>query len=223
MPNFPYTKIPLDTFNNMGLNAGIMTTSFDPANPPSEDELMKTLIGATTGGIEVDITPDYTDLGEDIDNCPKNTLELKQLNGWTIIVSTTFVTMSKDSTVLQLGPASVVDEATGQIKLRNYVQDSDFKDVWWIGDYNQGNGFIAICIKNALSTGGMKLKSTDQGKLTNDCELTAHYSIKDQDTVPVDIYILGESGSTDTATASVKPTGDNTDSTTNGTEVETEG
>ena len=70
----------------------------------------------------------------------------------------------------------------------------DFKDIWWIGDYSDENsgdsaGFIAIKIMNALSTGGFKIKSDDKSKGNFDFEYTGHYSIKNAETVPYEVYI----------------------------------
>nr|DAW02705.1 MAG TPA: major tail protein [Caudoviricetes sp.] len=64
-----FTKIPSDTFQKLQLNAGILATEFTPATgevgPDSQ-------IGATTGGINFTAAPTYSDMGENIDNCPKN-------------------------------------------------------------------------------------------------------------------------------------------------------
>lgn len=182
-----YTKIPLDTFQNMELNAGILLYDFDPENPPSDEELYKNLIGATSGGISVSAVPSFSDLGEDIDNCPKNTKELKKLESWETTMSGTFVTMSKDSTKFQLAAADIDGD---KIILRNDLDnDSDFRSIWWVGDYNQGKGFVACHMLNALSTGGLSIGTNDQGKATADFEITGHYSIDAQDTVPLECYI----------------------------------
>ena len=49
--------------------------------------------------------------------------------------------------------------------------------------------FIAIKIMNALSTGGFKIKSDDKSKGNFDFEYTGHYSIKNAETVPYEVYI----------------------------------
>ena len=43
------------------------------------------------------------------------------------------------------------------------LAQSDFSDLWWVGDRADG-GMVAVQIKNALSTGGFSLKTTDNGK-----------------------------------------------------------
>lgn len=64
-----FTKIPPDTFQKLQINAGILTTDFNPATGTIGEAGQ---IGATTGGISYIATPTYKDYGEDIDNCPKN-------------------------------------------------------------------------------------------------------------------------------------------------------
>jgi hypothetical protein len=68
---FKYTKIPTDTFQKLVINAGIICKNFDPATGEASNQ-----IGATTGGLSIAVVPEYSDFGEDIDNCPKNMMEL---------------------------------------------------------------------------------------------------------------------------------------------------
>jgi hypothetical protein len=49
-----------------------------------------------------------------------------------------------------------------------------------------------VQLKNALSTGGLSIKSTDKGKGQLSVTLTGHYSITAQDEVPMAFYV-GES------------------------------
>ena len=84
-----YTQIPTTAFEDIQLNAGILVDSF----VPSTGTIGK-LLGATTGGVNFTDTPEFSDFGEDIDNCPKNTLELKKLVSHEVKMSGTFVTMS---------------------------------------------------------------------------------------------------------------------------------
>ena len=44
-----YTQIPVETFNQLQINAGILLNKFDPATPPAEEDKL----GATTGGTEL--------------------------------------------------------------------------------------------------------------------------------------------------------------------------
>lgn len=186
-----YTKIPADTFKKIQLNAGILCKSFDTSTASVEDS---NIIAATSGGVSFTATPSFTDFGEDIDNCPKNTKELKQLDTWEVTISGTAVTMDTAAAKSFIGLADV---SGTKVTPRNSVASSDFADLWWVGDYSDVNadvssgkaGFIAVHMINALSTGGFQLQTADKEKGTFSFEYTAHYSISAQDTVPFEVYV----------------------------------
>ena len=68
------------------------------------------------------------------------------------------------------------------------MKDGDTKDIWWVGDRADG-GLVACCLKNALSTDGLSLKTTKKGKGQLSCTLTGHVSITAQDEVPMEFYV----------------------------------
>lgn len=196
-----FTQIPTDTFKKLQLNAGILTTEFDPA---TGKVTASNIVGATSGGVSFEATPSFTDFGEDIDNCPKNTKELKKLDSWEAKMSGSFVTMDTNVAKSVIGTAAVASNDPTKVVPRNYVEAEDFKNIWWVGDYSDINedgssagkaGFIAIKLINALSTGGFKIQSGDKAKGTFEFEYTGHYSSENIDTVPFEIYI--KAGSAD--------------------------
>lgn len=183
-----YTKIPETTFQNLQLNAGVLLSTFDPGTATVANE---SIIGATTGGINFTATPTFSDYGEDIDNCPKNMMELKKLDSWEISLSGTYVTVNANAVKSLVGAADV---SGNKITPRNDVLLSDFTDVWWVGDYSDKNGetnggFVAVHMMNALSTGGFAIQSSDNGKGNFAFTYTAHYSMAAQDTVPFEVYV----------------------------------
>lgn len=190
-----FTQIPTDTFKKLQLNAGILTTNFNPA---TGELSASNIIGATSGGVSFEATPSFSDFGEDIDNCPKNTKELKRLDSWEAKMSGSFVTMDTNVAVSVIGTAAVASGDQTNVVPRNSVDAEDFKDIWWVGDYSDVNddgsstgkaGFIAIKLINALSTGGFKIQSGDKAKGTFEFEYTGHYSIENTDVVPFELYI----------------------------------
>lgn len=182
-----FTVIPTDTFDGLQVEAGVLLRTFDPANPTAPDDA--DIICATTGGINVSCKPTYSDLGEDVDNCPVNMLELKRLDGWDCKLGCTSLGTSADSIRTSLGAADI-DASTGRIAPRRDLKRTDFKDeLWWVGDRADG-GCVAVCLKNALSTGGFTLQTTKKGKGQITIELTGHVSIAAQDIVPIEIYSL---------------------------------
>lgn len=183
-----FTKIPETTFQKLQLNAGVLLKTFDPSKATVDQA---SIIGATSGGVSFAATPAFSDFGEDIDNAPKNTKELKRLDSWDVSMSGTFVTM--DSTVAKLMMASATASAD-KITPRNDLAAEDFADLWWVGDYSDENGetnggFIAIHMMNSLSTGGFAIQSGDKAKGTFAFTFTGHYSIADQNKVPFEVYV----------------------------------
>ena len=183
-----YTKIPETTFKNLQLNAGVLLSAF---NPESATVAGESIIGATTGGVNFTATPTFSDYGEDIDNCPKNVMELKKLDSWEISMSGTYVTVDANAVKTLVGAADV---SVNKITPRNDLKLTDFTDVWWVGDYSDQNGetnggFVAIHMMNTLSTGGFAIQSSDNGKGNFAFTYTAHYSMAAQDTVPFEVYV----------------------------------
>ena len=182
------TKLRETAFQEIQLNAGIVMSEFDPELGTVD---LTKIIAATTGGLQFTATPTYTDFGEDIDNCPKNMMELKKLDSWEIKMSGTYVTVTADSVKSLIGAADVSDT---KITPRNDLTTEDFADVWMVCDYSDKNGetnggFIAIHMMNALSTAGFSLQTSDKAKGQFSFEYTAHYSMSDQDAVPFEVYV----------------------------------
>lgn len=180
-----YTVIPEDTFDGLQMDAGVLLRNFDPASPNVKDE---DIITATTGGIKAECKPTYSDLGEDVDNCPNNMKELKHLDSWDCTLGFTALGTSKESIRLELGAADI-NADTGAITPRRVLKQTDFADIWWVGDKANG-GFVACQLKNALSTDGFSLQTTKSGKGQISCSLTGHVSIKAQDEIPMVFYSI---------------------------------
>ena len=186
-----FTKIPANTFKELQLNAGILTSDFAPTTGTVESNMM---LGATSGGISFTATPTYTDLGDDIDNCPKNMMELKRQDSVEVKISGTFVTVTASTAKKLMAAADVGTSDQTKITPRNDLKASDFADIWWVGDYSDKNGatnggFVAIHVMNALNTGGFQLQTGDKSKGQFPFEFTGHYSINAQDVVPYEVYV----------------------------------
>lgn len=183
-----FTKIPETTFKQIQLNAGVLAKDFKPETGELKGE---DIIGATSGGVSFEAAPDFSDYGEDIDNCPKNMKELKVMDNVEAKMSGSFVTISESMIKLLIGAANTSD---GKITPRRDLLQEDFTDLWWVGDYSDDNseetgGFLAVHLLNSLSTGGFKIQSSDKGKGNFDFEFTGHYSMAEQDRVPYEVFI----------------------------------
>ena len=194
-----YTKLPTDAFENIQLNAGILLSSFEPATATIDTA---SILGATSGGINFTATPSYTDFGEDIDNCPKNTKELKHIESIEVKMSGTFITMKASTAKMLAGSADIDTKDATHIVPRADIEDSDFQDIWWVGDYStktgeKNGGYCAIHMMNGLNTGGFQIQSTDKAKGQFAFEFTGHFSIEDVSKVPYEVFI--KAGTEETA------------------------
>lgn len=181
-----FTVIPQNTFNALQMDAGVLLKRFDPSNPaaPADEDI----ICATTGGINPSCVPTFSDLGEDVDNCPNGMKELAHLDSYECKISTTSLGTSPELIKLSLGCADINAE-TSAIVPRADLAQTDFSDIWWVGDRADG-GLVAIQLKNALSTGGFSLQTTKNGKGQIALELTGHVSINAQKVVPMVFYSM---------------------------------
>lgn len=179
-----FNKITADAFEKLQLGAGIVCTEFTPDKPAAVAD--EKIMFATSGGVSFTATPTYTDYGEDVDNCPANMKEMKNLEGFEAKLSGTALTLDTSSATKMVGAA---DASGNKVSPRNELKDSDFSDIWWVGEYGK-DGCVAINLINALSTGGFSLQTGDKSKGQFAFEFTGHYSIETQDTPPFDIYIV---------------------------------
>ena len=179
-----FTVIPQSTFEDMQLDAGILLKSFDPAQPAVVDA---NIITATTGGIQITCQPTFSDLGEDVDNVPNNMKELKHLDSWDCSLSTTALGTSPELIKMTLGCADIDGTDTTKIVPRANLEQTDFSDIWWVGDKADG-GFVAVQILNALSTDGFSLQTSKNGKGQTSLTITGHVSINAQSVVPMVFY-----------------------------------
>ena len=180
-----FTKVSQDAFDALQMNAGVLLSNFDPTNPVEPQDA--DIICTTSGGINVTCAPTYSDFGEDVDNVPNNMMEFKHLDGWDCGMSFTSIKFNKAGIALALG--AYEEEGTTKIKPRRDLDQGDFKDIWWVGDKTDG-GAVAICLLNALSTGGFSMQTTKNGKGTISMSLTGHVSIEAQDVMPMEFYVL---------------------------------
>ena len=188
-----FTVIPQDTFSEIQVEAGVLLKTFNPANPTAPADA--DIICATTGGIQASCVPTFSDLGEDVDNCPNNMKELKHLDSWEAKMSFTSIGTSPESIKLSLGCADIDSNDATHIIPRAELMQTDFSDLWWVGDRADG-GLVACQLKNALSTSGFSLKTTKKGKGNVSVELTGHVSINAQEEVPMQFYSMSPSDDT---------------------------
>lgn len=176
-------KITKDQLDEMEIDAGVLCRNFDIDNPALEEQ---DIICATTGGISLDITPSYEDTGKDVYMMEPDTAEMILLTGWTVGIDFTSISTGAAFIAFALGAAEQADSINPRTKLK----ESDFSDLWWIGDRADG-GLVAVRLINALSDGGFSLQTGSNAKGGISLHLTAHGSLEgDSEAVPVEIYSI---------------------------------
>ena len=184
-----YTVLPENTFDALQLDAGVILKQFDidAASSGQQGFTDADILCATTGGVNPTCVPTYSDFAEDVDNAPMNVKEFKHLDSWECKLTTTALGTSPELIQMQLGAADIVDGT--KIVPRRSLAQTDFKDLWWVGDKANG-GFVAIQIKNALSTGGFAIQTTKNAKGTLTLEITGHVSLSNQNEIPMVFYSI---------------------------------
>lgn len=180
-----FTKISAKAFESMQINAGVVLNKFDPEGKTQVQDA--DIICATSGGVTAECKPNITDLGDDVDNCPKNTAEMMEIEDWDCTLAFTALNVTTDVLKLALGAADVTGKTVKpRMTINSTAETGDFKTIWWVGDTIDG-GFVAVKLMNALSTGGLSLKTTDKGKGNLSVTLTGCVRMGD-DTVPMEFY-----------------------------------
>jgi hypothetical protein len=179
-----FNKVSQDTFKELQLEAGLVLNKFDPTGATDVEDA--DIVCATTGGIEIACKPEFVDYAEDIDNVPPGMIEFKEISSYECTIAFTALNASAEVIKLALGAADVVE---GNIVPRFDMSKDDTKDIWWVGERADG-GFVACHLLHALSTEGLTLKTSKAGKGQISCTLTGHVSITNQNSVPMEFYVM---------------------------------
>ena len=189
-----YTKVAPNAFQKLQMNAGILVDSFVPSTG-----VIGNILAATTGGLSFASNPTYEDFGENVDNVPANTMQLKRITGYDPAISGTALTVDSEFVKKLVGAAKYGEidgeQDTTHIIPTHDLTETDFNDIWMIGDYSEHNtgattaGYCAIHIMNALNITGFQLQTTKNDKGQFAFDFHGHYDLDDIDTVPYEIYI----------------------------------
>ena len=186
-----YYEVKKDTFDGLVTESGLLLKNLNleaveagEAGFTDED-----IICATTGGISVQDTTEWQDLGEDVDNCPVNMKEFKIMTSRSASISTSALSMTPESLRLALGAADISDDGKMVVPRTSLDQDKDFQTIYWVSDKANGGAVVAV-LTNALSTGGMTVQTGKATKATLALTLTGHISINAQDVAPLTFYSI---------------------------------
>lgn len=193
-----FKKIKPTTFEELTMNVFMLLSEFDPATFDFSTGISgEKILASTTGGVTFADETEYTDLGEDIDNCPKNCMELKYKEDGNVHISGNLVTLTPEIAVMLVGSATTTDVTgtgiTGKRKKivpNASISETDFTtELWGITDYGNG-GILAIKMKRVLNTSGFSISTTDKAKGQIAFDFTCHKTIDDETDAPYELYIL---------------------------------
>lgn len=176
------------TIQNMQLNAGVLLNKYTKGTDIEEDDI----IGATRGGGSFSLIPTVHQAA--VDGAPTYTKGLERTDDWVATLNVTMVEFNDEAVSRALG-VGVTKTETGSgatkdttFTVKNTVSDSDYKDIYWVGDMSNGQN-VVIKLTNALNINGLTLTFTDRGEGTFPLSLIGHYTTADLKTAPVDVTI----------------------------------
>ena len=192
-----------DTANNLQLDAGIICKGITNPYKPTESELKTKCIGATSGGAEFEVTPEITNIFEDLDDAKgkyKGGVEITNID---IVFSFTMKEMTAENFKLAMGCADITEvRAEGLsgdklphtlLKPRLEIKDEDFIDnICWYGRKRNGEK-VCIVLHNVFNEGGLNYTSESAGKGSLEVELHAFFDLENPDKVPYEVIIFDAS------------------------------
>lgn len=190
------TGLTSRTTKNLQINAGVLLSAYEKGGDIDENNI----IGATRGGGSFVATAVMHDAA--VDGAPTNTVGLRRIDGHTATLNMTCVEFTAPAIRRAIvgstqNPANPTKTDDIVISAVAEILESDYKDVYWVGDLADGRNAV-ILLKNALNTNGFNLSFSDKGEGTFALQLEANYG-KDEDgnydlyTAPFEITIEGES------------------------------
>lgn len=180
------TRISADAAEKMQINAGLLLNTFDIANPSEPDDTA--IVCETTGDFSITCVPNTEDLFADVNNAVVNTKEGKRITGWTCGLSVTALSVTEETLKLSLGAADVGTDKG--VHPRQDYELEDFVSLYWIGDMIDPDKLFVVVMDNTVSTGGLSITTTNNGKGRLGLTLTPHASLENQEKVPMGFYIL---------------------------------
>lgn len=198
-------KVAATAAQNIQVDAGLLLKNFDVTNvvEPQDSDI----VCATTGDYSITATPTVEDFFADVNNAPTNTMEGKRITGWDCGLTISCLEVTAETIALALGASKV--KADGAISPRDQYELSDFKTLYWVGDFVDADKLLVVKMSNTVSTGGLSFTATNNGKGQLALTLTPHTSLADVTEIPMDFYILEKvnGGSTSYIYTAVSPVG----------------
>ncbi|MDY5068678.1 MAG: hypothetical protein SPE58_08085, partial [Lactobacillus johnsonii] len=157
----------------------------------------------TSGGAEFEVTPEITNIFEDLDDAKgkyKGGIEITNID---IVFSFTMKEITAENFKLAMGCADITEvEANDSpsnklphtlLTPRLEIKNEDFIDnICWYGRKRNGEK-VCIVLRNVFNEGGLSYTSESAGKGSLEVELHAFFDLKNPDKVPYEVIIFGAS------------------------------
>lgn len=188
-------RVAATAANNIQVDAGLLLNSFDVSNPvaPADADI----ICATTGDFGITCVPETQDFFSDVNNAQLNTKEGKRITGWNCGLTVNCLEITAETLELALGASKETDANNG-VTPRDQYEITDFKKLYWVGDMVNKNKLFVVVMDNTVSTGGLSFTATNNGKGQLALTLTPHATLGDEETIPMEFYIVDKSEGTPT-------------------------
>lgn len=148
------------------------------------------LIGATQGGVAINLVPDMRQIQVDGSKGAGKGLEV--MNFFTGEITANFIEMSTETLQLALG-ARTVDTTSNElfdiIQPVQYICDDDYEtNIVWVGTIKGTQDPMYIELKNVLGTGGVVFSPSDNTEGVLPVTFRAHYDPDSPEDVPITLY-----------------------------------
>lgn len=188
-----WNVIDEDAFKKMHYDSGVLVKNFDPENidiDTFDPETLESLC-TTSGNIGVAINTETIDLGEDVNGLHGQYSELMVITRRTYQLTFTSLDLDLEGLKIALGAADIEGNC---VKPRGFLKDSDIIKNIALIMFRFDGAITVATLDYGLSTGGVNLTTSKEGKVTNQMTLTGLQSLKNQ-TEPAMRFYAFESNS----------------------------
>ena len=177
-----WNVIDEEAFKKMHYDSGVLVKNFNPATfDPDTIEPLCT----TSGNITVNMGMTTVDLGQDVNGLHGQYAELMAITQRTYTLGFTSLDLDLAGLKMALAAADIVGNC---VKPRSYLKSTDFiQNIALIMFRLDGSITVAV-LDYGLSTGGVTLTTSKEGKVTNQLTLTGFQTLANQTEPPMRFY-----------------------------------
>lgn len=177
-----WNSIDEDAFKKMHYDSGVLVKDFDPAT--FDPDTIKRLC-TTSGNITVNAETKMVDLGEDVNGIHGQFAELQVITQRSYSLGFTSLDLDLEGLKMALAAADIEGNS---VKPRGYLKTSDFIQNVALIMFRLDGGITVAVLDYGLSTGGVSLTTSKEGKVTNAFTLTGFQTLANQSKSPMSFY-----------------------------------